>query len=234
MDKICHLAVGATALLASSSLLVATAPTASAHYRYAYHGKDLISVSETHGFGSVCDREVDGNAVYAIWTQGPLPLVASGPVRRATAAIGRSCRHPGRRSRSWAIWPCAHAAWMLEGSCWRPRGAPTDLTGDQHDRAVPYATVRSGSPGAERPRVRQTESAADLGRWRRCRRSGDSWGDRDRVRRWYGSGDLGSWHTFGKAIATESTIQHVLARDGVLMFGDSIGVQDGERLWPPA
>ncbi|TCO33421.1 hypothetical protein EV652_103422 [Kribbella steppae] len=69
-DKIRRLTVGATALLAVPPLLMATAPTAAAHYNYFYQGKDFISVSETHGHGSVCDREVDGNAVYAIWTQG--------------------------------------------------------------------------------------------------------------------------------------------------------------------
>ncbi|MFG1627060.1 hypothetical protein [Kribbella sp. NPDC049227] len=66
-----RLAIGAAALLAVSTLLTATAPVASAHYNYAYQGKDFISVSETHTSGSVCDREVDGNAVYAMWTQGP-------------------------------------------------------------------------------------------------------------------------------------------------------------------
>ncbi|TCC64526.1 hypothetical protein E0H73_09070 [Kribbella pittospori] len=66
-----RLTIGATALLAVPTLLTATAPVASAHYNYAYQGKDFISVSDTHTSGSVCDREVDGNAVYAMWTQGP-------------------------------------------------------------------------------------------------------------------------------------------------------------------
>jgi hypothetical protein len=71
MKKICRLTVGAAALIAVSALLTATAPMAAAHYKYAYQGKDLITVNESHGSGSVCDREVDGNAVYGIWTQGP-------------------------------------------------------------------------------------------------------------------------------------------------------------------
>jgi hypothetical protein len=66
-----RLCAGAVAMLAVPVVLTATASEASAHYNYRYHGKDLITVSDTHGSGSVCDQEVDGNAVYAIWTQGP-------------------------------------------------------------------------------------------------------------------------------------------------------------------
>ncbi|MEU4606927.1 hypothetical protein AB0F43_28430 [Kribbella sp. NPDC023972] len=46
----------------------------------------------------------------------------------------------------------------------------------------------------------------------------------------YGSGDLGNWQISSKAIASESTIKYVLARDGVFMFGDSISIQDGRAL----
>ncbi|WBQ04918.1 hypothetical protein [Kribbella sp. CA-293567] len=46
----------------------------------------------------------------------------------------------------------------------------------------------------------------------------------------YGSGDLGAWKHLTKAIAPAATIQRVLAANGVFMFGDSIGVQDGKAL----
>jgi len=46
----------------------------------------------------------------------------------------------------------------------------------------------------------------------------------------YGSGDLGAWKGLTKAVATEATIRRVLAANGVFIFGDSIGVQDGKAL----
>lgn len=46
----------------------------------------------------------------------------------------------------------------------------------------------------------------------------------------YGSGDLGAWKGLTKAVATEATIRRVLAANGVFMFGDSLGVQDGKAL----
>jgi hypothetical protein len=60
---------GALAALATSALLVATGAPASAHYTVVYQGNDMASVSDDHRRGSVCDREVDGNAVYGkFWT----------------------------------------------------------------------------------------------------------------------------------------------------------------------
>jgi hypothetical protein len=46
----------------------------------------------------------------------------------------------------------------------------------------------------------------------------------------YGSGALGDWQSQGKAIASDATIRSVRDSDGVFMFGDSIGVQDGYAL----
>jgi hypothetical protein len=60
---------GGVAILAASALLIATAPPALAHYIVVYQGKDMASVSADHARASVCDREKDGNAVYAVvWT----------------------------------------------------------------------------------------------------------------------------------------------------------------------
>jgi hypothetical protein len=60
---------GALAALAASVLLIVTATPASADYTVVYQGKDMVSVSDDHARGSVCDREKDGNAVYAkFWT----------------------------------------------------------------------------------------------------------------------------------------------------------------------
>ncbi|GAA1551459.1 hypothetical protein GCM10009789_01480 [Kribbella sancticallisti] len=46
----------------------------------------------------------------------------------------------------------------------------------------------------------------------------------------YGSGDLAPWQGLTRAIATEATIRTVLQRNGLFMFGDSIGLQDGKAL----
>jgi hypothetical protein len=46
----------------------------------------------------------------------------------------------------------------------------------------------------------------------------------------YGSGDLGAWQGLSKAVATGATIERVLSVNGVFMFGDSLGVQDGKAL----
>lgn len=46
----------------------------------------------------------------------------------------------------------------------------------------------------------------------------------------YGSGDLAAWKGLTKAVAPESTIRRVFAANGVFMFGDSLGVQDGKAL----
>ncbi|HZX05945.1 hypothetical protein [Kribbella sp.] len=46
----------------------------------------------------------------------------------------------------------------------------------------------------------------------------------------YGSGVLSSWEGFAKAISNEAQIRRTRETDGVFMFGDSIGVQDGPPL----
>lgn len=42
---------------------------AHAHYDYLYQGRDVLSVSDDHRTGTVCDREQDGHYVYA-WFYG--------------------------------------------------------------------------------------------------------------------------------------------------------------------
>ena len=60
---------GALAALAVPALLIATETPALAHYTVVQQGNDMASVSADHRRGSVCDREKDGNAVYAdFWT----------------------------------------------------------------------------------------------------------------------------------------------------------------------
>ena len=46
----------------------------------------------------------------------------------------------------------------------------------------------------------------------------------------YGSGTLGPWQAHTKVITSASHIRHVIATNGVVLFGDSIAVQDGEAL----
>ncbi|MEU4391242.1 hypothetical protein [Kribbella sp. NPDC023855] len=46
----------------------------------------------------------------------------------------------------------------------------------------------------------------------------------------YGSGELGPWRDLTRSISSDAQIRRVLAGDGVFMFGDSIGVQDGDAL----
>ncbi|WP_350279412.1 hypothetical protein [Kribbella sp. HUAS MG21] len=46
----------------------------------------------------------------------------------------------------------------------------------------------------------------------------------------YGSGVLGSWERQARAISNEAQIRRTRETDGVFMFGDSIGVQDGPAL----
>jgi hypothetical protein len=60
---------GALAALAASALLIATETPALAHYTVVQQGRDMASVSADHRRGSVCDREVDGNAVYGEFSQ---------------------------------------------------------------------------------------------------------------------------------------------------------------------
>jgi hypothetical protein len=56
--------------LAAPALLIATGTPALAHYTVVQQGKDMASVSTDHLRGSVCDREVDGNAVYGNFFTG--------------------------------------------------------------------------------------------------------------------------------------------------------------------
>ncbi len=46
----------------------------------------------------------------------------------------------------------------------------------------------------------------------------------------YGSGTLGPWQAHAKVISSAAHIRHVVATDGVVLFGDSIAVQDGAAL----
>ncbi|MFF0338594.1 hypothetical protein [Kribbella sp. NPDC004875] len=46
----------------------------------------------------------------------------------------------------------------------------------------------------------------------------------------YGSGVLGAWERQARAISNEAQIRRTRETDGVFMFGDSIGVQDGPAL----
>jgi hypothetical protein len=46
----------------------------------------------------------------------------------------------------------------------------------------------------------------------------------------YGSGVLGAWERQARAISNEAQIRKTRETDGVFMFGDSIGVQDGPAL----
>jgi hypothetical protein len=46
----------------------------------------------------------------------------------------------------------------------------------------------------------------------------------------YGSGTLSAWELLGCAISPEAQIRKTRETDGVFMFGDSIGVQDGPAL----
>jgi hypothetical protein len=60
----------AFAALAGSALLIAPQTPALAHYTVVQQGNDMASVSADHLRGSVCDREVDGNAVYGEFFTG--------------------------------------------------------------------------------------------------------------------------------------------------------------------
>jgi hypothetical protein len=46
----------------------------------------------------------------------------------------------------------------------------------------------------------------------------------------FGSGTLGPWQAHAKVISSAAHIRHVVATDGVVLFGDSIAVQDGVAL----
>ncbi|GAA3139042.1 hypothetical protein JOF29_000273 [Kribbella aluminosa] len=46
----------------------------------------------------------------------------------------------------------------------------------------------------------------------------------------YGSGALGSYQKNDRVIASGSEVRHVVASDGIVLFGDSIAVQDGAAL----
>jgi hypothetical protein len=60
----------ALAALAAPALLIAIETPALAHYTIVQQGRDLASISANHRRGSVCDREVDGNAVYGKFFTG--------------------------------------------------------------------------------------------------------------------------------------------------------------------
>lgn len=46
----------------------------------------------------------------------------------------------------------------------------------------------------------------------------------------YGSGKLAPWKTKGRVISTSHEVRRVIRSNGVVMFGDSLGVQDGPAL----
>jgi hypothetical protein len=46
----------------------------------------------------------------------------------------------------------------------------------------------------------------------------------------FGSGSLGAWDKMGKSIASDAQIRKARDHDGIYMFGDSLGVQDGAPL----
>ena len=46
----------------------------------------------------------------------------------------------------------------------------------------------------------------------------------------YGSGTLGSWQANNRVISSGAHVRHVVATNGILLFGDSIAVQDGPAL----
>jgi hypothetical protein len=56
--------------LAGAMLVTASGTPALAHYTVVQQGRDMASVSADHARGSVCDREVDGNAVYGEFFTG--------------------------------------------------------------------------------------------------------------------------------------------------------------------
>lgn len=65
----------ATSIALGAALVLA--PATAVHPRNpVYQGSDFATISETHIVGTVCDRERDGNAVYAQYTQSrePNPL----------------------------------------------------------------------------------------------------------------------------------------------------------------
>ena len=65
-----HLTGAALVGLAAATLVVAGETPAFAHYTVVQQGRDMASVSDDHARGSVCDREVDGNAVYGEFFTG--------------------------------------------------------------------------------------------------------------------------------------------------------------------
>jgi hypothetical protein len=46
----------------------------------------------------------------------------------------------------------------------------------------------------------------------------------------YGSGTLGPWAANRRVVSSSADVRHVVATDGVVLFGDSIAVQDGAAL----
>jgi len=56
---------GLIGLCAVPALIIAGSTTASAHGFYVYQGSDLATLNGSHNYVTACDRENDGNAVYA-------------------------------------------------------------------------------------------------------------------------------------------------------------------------
>ncbi len=63
MKKLIALAAVTATVL---GMIVAGQTPVSAHYRYGYHGEDFASINEDHSYITICDREVDGHAVYVL------------------------------------------------------------------------------------------------------------------------------------------------------------------------
>lgn len=59
------LARAGTAVVLTPMVVLLAATPAFAHYTYVYHGSDVVTIRSDHWQVSVCDRENDGNAVYA-------------------------------------------------------------------------------------------------------------------------------------------------------------------------
>jgi hypothetical protein len=56
------IAIVAVTMAVLATLITGPSP-ASAHYDYAYHGKDITTVSDYHWVVTVCDQEADGHVV---------------------------------------------------------------------------------------------------------------------------------------------------------------------------
>ncbi len=52
-------------LVSVAALAAVVVPAAYAHYTNVYHGSDFLAIGSDHRTASACDRESDGNLVYA-------------------------------------------------------------------------------------------------------------------------------------------------------------------------